>query len=184
MFSNFQPITNALTLDLGNWYFRSVPQEVGKTMRGYSLKPTVQEKILLVDDNRMGLDVRRVVLEELGYRVRAVSSALEALEIFCSEAFDMVITDYRMPGLTGIELIARIRACRPQVPIVLLSSLVDPLGLDSANTGADIVIQKNAQEIGMLTRAVMRLLCRNVPRKPARSQRLTRTRTVTSARTR
>lgn len=136
-------------------------------MTGNAHKPTVHDKILLVDDNERGLRVRKVVLEELGYIVKAICCSVEALDLFRSEPFDLVITDYRMPRLNGIELIGRIREFKPRVPIVLISSLVDALGLSPENTGADIVIQKNANEIASLTRAVLRLLAGKLPRKPA-----------------
>jgi two-component system response regulator AtoC len=129
------------------------------------------------------LRIRTVVLEELGYTVKAVCCSVEALELFCSEAFDLVVTDYRMPQLNGMELIARIRETRPLMPIVLISSLVEALGLSPNNTGADIVIQKNAHEVGSLSRAVTRLLARRLPRKPARTdQNFARTRPVPAMR--
>jgi CheY-like chemotaxis protein len=139
-------------------------------MRGYSHKPTARERILLVDDNQLGLGARKVVLEELGYSVTAVCCSLKAFETFCSEAFELVVTDYRMPHLNGIELIERIRSKIPEIPIVLISGLAETLGLDQHNTGADIVIQKNAHEVTSLTRAVLRLLARRVPKKAVRKQ--------------
>lgn len=75
-----------------------------------------------------------------------------------------------MPRLDGIELIAKIREVQPAVPIVLISGFAEALGLTDANTGADIVIQKNYHEITALTRAVERLLNRRPQRKPLRSQ--------------
>lgn len=129
-----------------------------------------RERILLVDDNHLGLVARKVVLEELGYTVTAVCSSLDALERFCSETFELVVTDYRMPHLNGIELIERIRSKKPGMPIVLISGLAETLGLNQQNTGADIIVQKNAHEVTTLTRAVVRLLARRVPKKTARKQ--------------
>jgi CheY-like chemotaxis protein len=139
-------------------------------MRGYGHKPTARERILLVDDNRNGLSARKVVLEELGYSVTAVCCSLRAFETFCSEAFELVVTDYRMPHLNGIQLIEQIRSKVPSIPIVLISGVAETLGLDHHNTGADIVIQKNAHEVTSLTRAVLRLLTRRVPKKTVRKQ--------------
>jgi CheY-like chemotaxis protein len=139
-------------------------------MRGYGHKPTARERILLVDDNHLGLSVRKVVLEELGYTVTAVCLQLGGVRTFCSEAFELVVTDYRMPNLNGIELIERIRSKKPDVPIVLISGLAETLGLNQQNTGADIVVQKNAHEVTSLTRAVLRLLARRVPKKAVRKQ--------------
>jgi CheY-like chemotaxis protein len=126
-------------------------------------------RILLVDDNRDGLLVRRALLEELGYSVQLASSAEEGLELFGASAFDVVITDYRMPGMNGVELIVRIRQADPDARIVLVSGFVEPLGLTEQNTGADSVIAKSASEPTHLARAVKRLL-NGAKRKPPVSQ--------------
>ncbi len=116
--------------------------------------------ILIVDDNEMGLLARKQVLSELGHRVTVVSSATEAIRRFTSEPFDLVITDYRMPDMDGIEIIKRVRAHRHDIPIVLISGFTNALGLNETTTGADIVLQKSALEVSQLIRAVNRLLRR------------------------
>jgi CheY-like chemotaxis protein len=126
--------------------------------------------ILLVDDNRDGLLVRRSVLEELGYGVSVARNGEEGLKLFESAKFDVVVTDYRMPRMDGAELIQRIRKLNPNARIILLSGFVEPLGLTEENTGADIVIAKSANEPAHLTRWVKRLLNR-ATRKPAASQK-------------
>lgn len=126
-------------------------------------------RILIVDDNREGLIARRHVLHELGNEVAISQSSSDALELFRKEAFDLVITDLRMPSGSGLDLIREMRALRPEVPIVLISGFTDALGLDEETTGADAVIQKSATEIPQLVRAVNRLL-RKTQKKPARSQ--------------
>jgi len=131
--------------------------------------PTRVFRILLVDDNRNGLLARKSVLEEHGYQVDPYSSPLEALTQFGEETYDLVVTDYRMPKMTGSELIAGIRAIRPTVPVVLISGVVDVLGLDEKTTGADVVVPKNSTEITHLIRAVQRLLDVHASRKPVNS---------------
>lgn len=126
--------------------------------------------VLLVDDNRDGLLVRRALLEELGYTVEVAQNGEEGFERFQASTFDVVVTDYRMPRMNGVELIARIRQTNPNARIVLLSGFVGPLGLTEENTGADSVIAKSANEPGHLTRAVKRLL-NAAQRKPASSQK-------------
>lgn len=121
--------------------------------------------ILLVDDNKMGLAARRHVLEELGYRTTTVSSANTAVELFAKNSFDLVITDYKMPDLSGIELIQKLRKEKVSVPIILISGFVDVLGLDEQTTGADVVMMKSANEVNHLVRAVSRLLNRKL-KKP------------------
>jgi CheY-like chemotaxis protein len=126
--------------------------------------------ILLVDDNRDGLLVRRSLLEEIGCCVQIALNGEEGLKLFQSGKFDVVVTDYRMPRMNGGELIQRIRALEPDARIILLSGFVEPLGLTEQNTGADAVLTKSANEPAQLLRTVKRLVNRTV-RKPPGSQK-------------
>jgi CheY-like chemotaxis protein len=120
----------------------------------------------LVDDNLNGSTARKTVLEELGHKIHMASSGAEALEQFSQHKFDLVVTDYRMPRMDGLELIVRLRKDQPEILIVLVSGFVDTLGLNEATTGADAVIQKSANEVTHLVRAVNRLLRRKPSKKP------------------
>jgi CheY-like chemotaxis protein len=92
---------------------------------------------------------------------------VEALECVASDKFNLVVTDYKMPRMNGLELIARLRKQSPGLPVILISGFVDTLGLNEQNTGADVVIQKSNHEVPHLVRAVARLLNRKPARKPA-----------------
>jgi len=124
-------------------------------------------RVLLVDDNAAGLKARQMVLEELGYCTVGTSCPKKALGLFGEEPFDLVITDYKMPEMSGLELIIALRAQSPELPIILLSGYVEPLGLSERSTGANIVIMKCANEVNHLIRATNRLLSAKLPRKPA-----------------
>ena len=137
----------------------------------YHSRPGPSARILLVDDNSFGLSARRAILEELGYAVVAKSCPRQALECFCAGKFDLVITDYRMPGMDGAELIALLRKERADLPVVMISGFADTLGLNEATTGASAVIQKSAHEVQMMLRAIERLLNRKAPRKPVGNYR-------------
>ena len=127
-------------------------------------------RILLVDDNRNGLLARKSVLEEHGYEVHAHALPHEALADFQEHAYDLVVTDYRMPRMTGAQLIVELRLLKPNVPVVLVSGVVDVLGLDEKSTGANTVIPKSSTEVPHLIRAVKRLLDTQAPKKPIRLQ--------------
>lgn len=128
-------------------------------------------KILVVDDNANGLAARKSVLEELGHKITTAPNGVEAFALFQEHKFDLVVTDYRMPRMDGLELISNVRGLRPEIPIVLISGFTDSLGLDEKSTGADAVIQKSANEVSHLVRAVNRLLRKKAaPRKPAAAQ--------------
>jgi len=123
--------------------------------------------ILLVDDNRDGLLVRRTVLEELGYGVSVARNGEEGLKLFESAHFDVVVTDYRMPRMNGAELIQWIRKLNPNARIILLSGFVEGLGLTEENTGADVVMAKSSNEPAQVPRWVKRLLNRAARKPPA-----------------
>jgi len=123
-------------------------------------------QILLVDDNQDGLIVRKSLLEELGYRVQLARNGEEGLKLYQNSTFDVVVTDYRMPRMDGVELIGRIRKQNPNARIILLSGFVEPLGLTEENTGADAVIAKSSNEPLHLVRWVKRLVNRAAGRKP------------------
>jgi CheY-like chemotaxis protein len=126
----------------------------------------IHARILLVDDNAHGLSARKTVLEELGHRIVTASSGSEALEQFAAHKIDLVVTDYKMPRMDGLELITRLRKLATGLPIVLVSGYVDSMGLSEDNTGADVVIQKSANEVAHLVRSVNRLLRRKPVKKP------------------
>jgi CheY-like chemotaxis protein len=128
-------------------------------------------RILIVDDNSLGLSARKSLLRELGHDVLTTRSPNEALELCERNAFDVIVTDYRMPDMNGIEFIARLRKNGKLVPVVLVSGFTDALGLNEENTGADVVIQKSASEVNHLIRAINRLLKKQVAKKPPGSQR-------------
>jgi len=136
--------------------------------------------ILLVDDNKLGLSARKSVLEELGHRISTASNGVDALEQFNDRKFDLVVTDYKMPRMNGLELIVGLRKIAPDLPVILISGFVDSLGLNEETTGADVVIQKSANEVSHMVRAVARLLRRKPAKKPAASEALRTKRKSTS----
>lgn len=133
-----------------------------------SRRAPVPSNILLVDDNRDGVIARRSVLEELGYKVVSAGCGSDALQTAEKENFDLVITDYKMAPMNGLELIMKLRQRNYRNPIILLTGFADSLGLRADNTGADVVIQKSAHEVANLVRHTKRLL--TPPKKPVGSQ--------------
>ena len=122
----------------------------------------------MVDDNRDGVLARRSVLEELGYQVISAVCGGDALKLVDEHDFDLVVTDFRMEPMDGLELIKALRGRDFLKPIILLSGFAEALGLRSDAIGADAVVQKSANEVANLLRHTKRLL--NTPKKPAASQ--------------
>lgn len=78
--------------------------------------------ILCVDDEAVGLLVRKTLLEKAGYRVLTAPDGPRGLEMFDQQPVEAVILDYSMPGMHGGEVALRMRATKPEVPILLLSA--------------------------------------------------------------
>jgi len=91
-----------------------------------------RESILLVDDEDLLVNMSKERLVRLGYTVTGITNSVEALEIFRREPdkFDLVITDYTMPHMTGLELTRELLAIRPDTVVVMWSGLNDPVPLE------------------------------------------------------
>ncbi len=124
----------------------------------------------MVDDNTHGLKARRMILMDHGYEVETAGSGEAAWETFQKNHFDVVVTDYRMGGMNGVELIRRIHASNTPARTVLLSGFIDCLGLTEQSTGADELISKTNKEVPDLLRAIKKLAIRP-RRRGAASQR-------------
>lgn len=82
-------------------------------------------QILVVDDEHGVRLSIKLLLEREGHGVAAVENGEMALARFAERKFDLVITDFSMPGMRGDELVTRIRQLSPKQPIVLTSGFVD-----------------------------------------------------------
>ncbi len=82
------------------------------------------QKILCIDDETVGLAVRKMMLESEGFDVATAPDGKAGLQLFSGAQFDLVLLDYSMPGMNGGEVAQAIRQIRPQTPIILLSAYV------------------------------------------------------------
>jgi PAS domain S-box-containing protein len=82
--------------------------------------------ILTVDDDPLVALNTSALLEELGHRVYSASSGMQALEILCrEESIDLLITDQVMPGMTGAELVGKIRSEKSEFPVILATGYAE-----------------------------------------------------------
>ncbi len=80
--------------------------------------------ILCIDDEELGLLVRKAVLERAGYHVLTAAEGQQGLELFDNNSIDGVVLDYSMPGMNGMEIARIMRNRKPHVPILLHSAYV------------------------------------------------------------
>ena len=78
--------------------------------------------VLCIDDESIGLQIRKILLERAGYRVLTAPDGPSGLEIFSTEPVEVVVLDYAMPGMHGGDVAVRMRQTKPEVPILLLSA--------------------------------------------------------------
>jgi len=84
--------------------------------------PQPRRLVLCVDDEIVGLQVRKMILERAGYMVLTAQDGPSGLNVFAEEPIEAVVLDYAMPGMDGGQVAAHMRARKPQVPILLLSA--------------------------------------------------------------
>ncbi len=79
-------------------------------------------RVLMVEDEPSARRALAMLLAEEGYEVETASSGEEALEMIGASHPDVLLTDVRMPGMTGIELLSRARAADPSLPVVVMTA--------------------------------------------------------------
>ena len=93
-----------------------------KQMNCRSNIPCKVHRILVVDDEEEVREILAEALEEFGYAVVTAASGEEALPVLAGDGgLEMVITDVRMPGMSGLELADEVRRRWPEVKVVLIS---------------------------------------------------------------
>lgn len=80
------------------------------------------EKILIVEDEDTLRESLTRVFEREGYEVVPVSSAEPAMELFEESSFDLILTDIILPGMTGIELVKRVKEAAPEQPCIVMTA--------------------------------------------------------------
>ena len=99
--------------------------------------------LLVVDDDPYVLESISSLLREFGYEVSMCQNATDAFEKVRNLRFDVVLTDIKMPVVTGIELLQQIHAFNPQVPVILLTAFAElDVAVDAIKRGAFDFITK------------------------------------------
>ena len=117
----------------------------------------VKKTILCVDDHEQSLSIRKLILETRGYRVIACTGGEQALVAFNGGGVDLVLTDLVMPGMSGNELVERVKQLSPATPVILFSGQVK---LYDQDTLADIFLPKGMYSAAELLERIRLLLVR------------------------
>ena len=78
--------------------------------------------ILIADDDKACRDSIQKILEREGHTVQTAGDVDSALKTLATRHFDLVVCDYRMPGITGIELVIELKARQSRVPVLMISA--------------------------------------------------------------
>ena len=101
------------------------------------------KRMLLVDDEPAILQTLRIILTSDGHEVKTAWSSKEALDIVTQERFDVVVTDFNMPGMKGDELALLIKEQRPGTPVLMLSGSAEILRASGRTLpGVDVLMGK------------------------------------------
>jgi PAS domain S-box-containing protein len=105
--------------------------------------------ILLVDDEPDLLDIARISLEEQrGFRIECATSAKAALRRIPETPFDVIVSDYQMPEMNGIEFLKKLRGKKNYIPFIIFTGRGrEEIAIEALNAGADFYLQKGGDPI-------------------------------------
>lgn len=108
----------------------------------YPVSSTIS--ILYVDDEPALLEIARLFLERMGnYSVLTCDNALDALKIISERSFDVIISDYQMPGCDGISFLKHLRKSSNKTPFIIFTGKGrEDVVIEALNEGADFYLQK------------------------------------------
>jgi DNA-binding NtrC family response regulator len=125
-------------------------------------------RVLVVDDNEVFRRPLQRALEAAGFEVVAVPSAEDALEVLAASPVDVLLTDHRLPGMDGVQLITRIKATHPALAIIVMTAYgTSESAVEAKRRGADDYLVKPF-EVPDLLRALHRAL--DQQKSPARGR--------------
>lgn len=99
-------------------------------------------KILVVDDNNGLLIVVSKMLSRLGYEVSSADSGENGLDVFLKNKFDIVLSDYEMPGMDGVAFACSIKKSSPRTRVVIMTGAGKESVFSRKSTAVDEVISK------------------------------------------
>ena len=103
-------------------------------------------RIMIIEDDEEMRSLLKDFFEEEGFETDSVSNGVDALRMFSKDHFDLVITDIRMPGLTGLDILPRIRRLKPETPVIVMTAYgSDDVRRRAFERGATTYLEKPIQ---------------------------------------
>ena len=99
-------------------------------------------KILVVDDNNVFLILVSKMLARLGYEVSSANSGANGLSIFLRNQFDIVLSDYEMPGMDGVDFACSVKKAAPRTRVVIMTGAGKETVFSRKSLAVDEVIAK------------------------------------------
>ena len=111
----------------------------------------IELQVHVVDDDDAVRDSLRVLLTISGYDVKTYNSGVRFLEEFTGEERGCVITDVRMPGITGLAMAARLHNLGSKLPIIMITGQADvPMAVEAMKAGVRDFIEKPFDDVAIL----------------------------------
>jgi len=124
-------------------------------------------RILIVEDDEEMKSLLKDFFVEEGFETDSVSNGHDALGILIKKPFDLVITDIRMPGLTGLDILPRIKKLQPGVSIIMITAFgSEEVRRRAYERGATLYLEKPIQFQKLRELIHQMVLSRGVPRSP------------------
>jgi two-component system NtrC family response regulator len=109
-------------------------------------------RVLVVEDDERVRGALCDYLEELGYVPEPAANGSEALARFEKEAFRLVVADYKMPGVNGLEVVREMRTLDPSLPVLMVSGYATEFSWEARNLGIPVV--RKPVDFGVFARVV------------------------------
>jgi len=144
-------------------YFPACDQPIAPPAHETAQPPEIEghgKRIIYVDDDQALVFLVERVLRRKGFSVTSFTEPLQAQAALAADpqAFDLMVTDYNMPGYSGIDLLRAVKAIRPELPVALASGYVTPeMEQQAFEAGANALVYK-PNDVNELCETVQRLL--------------------------
>jgi CheY-like chemotaxis protein len=119
-----------------------------------------QPRILLLDDEESICRVLQVILADCGYAIAAYTRPQEAIAAFTAGHYELVISDFEMPVMDGVEVLQRIKQVNPKTPVILITGYpLEQIAKRALDQGAYDILAKPFHREELLSR-IRDVLCR------------------------